>query len=92
MVFRHTSHRTEAEFSIFAMQNGKNFQLIEVLMKKDMYGWHIKQGDYSPGDEYDKLYLRNRKIEKTKRSALWITAGVALSVAMYFILWAVARI
>lgn|GEM_PF-1043024 len=77
---------------IFALKKAKNSETIEELMKKDMYGWHIKQGDYRQNDEYDKLYLRSRKIEKTKKSALWITAGVALTVAMYFILMAVAKI
>jgi hypothetical protein len=61
-------------------------------MKKDIYGWHIKQGDYKRDTEYDDKYRRDRKIESNKKNALFVVAGLAICFVIYFILKAVSTV
>jgi hypothetical protein len=61
-------------------------------VKKESKNWDVKHGDYQRDSEYDKLYLHNRKVERTKKSALVISAGILLTVIFYFILKAASSI
>ena len=62
------------------------------IVKKELNNWDVKHGDYQRDSEYDKLYLHNRKVEKTKKSAIIISAGILLTVIFYFILKAASSI
>ncbi len=61
-------------------------------MNKNYFNWDVKTGDYLRDEEYDKLYLKNKKHEKLVRVLSWLGAASVVVAAYFFIFHSVIKI
>ncbi len=55
------------------------------MNNKNYFNWDVKTGDYLRDEDYDKLYLKNKKHEKLVKAAT-IFGAIAVISTLFFIL------
>ncbi len=55
------------------------------MENRKFYNWDVRTGDYLRDEEYDKLYLRNKKHEKAVKIASLIGAAAVVA-GLYFVI------
>ncbi|KAB2908674.1 MAG: hypothetical protein LC102_02855 [Ignavibacteriales bacterium] len=62
------------------------------MSNKNFFNWDVKTGDYLRDEEYDKLYLSNKRHEKLIKTASWIGAAVVIAAIFFIVLETLTKV